>query len=152
MPIVTDVGHHLGMKTLILALALLGVAATGQAQTRVETPKPGTPLRKAILDALRVPVQEDLGQPVQFKIDVLRVQNGWAFVRGIPQRTDGGAIDYSGTGYQISIDEGAFDDGFCALLEKQGRTWTVVVYSIGSTGVVWDTWAADFHAPKAIFE
>ena len=140
------------MKTLFLALALVGVAAAGQAQTRVETPKPGTPLRKAILDALRVPVQEDLGQPVQFKVDVLRVQNAWAFVRGVPQRKDGSAIDYSRTGYQITIDEGAFDDGFCALLQKQNGTWTVVVYSIGSTDVVWDTWADDFHAPRAIFE
>src|SRR5262245_4391306 len=114
------------MVTLVLLLATIPVLA----QTTVETPQPGSAMRKAILDALREPVEDDLGQPVKFKVDVLRVQNGWAFVRGVPQRPDGGAIDYSTTGFKEEWAQGAFDDGYCALLWKDGKVWRVIAYAI----------------------
>lgn len=51
-------------------------------------PEKGSAERKAILDALRVPVEKQLKQPVIFKIDHLKVQNNWAFLTGRPQNSE----------------------------------------------------------------
>ena len=133
-----------------LALTLL-LLVPSFAQTRVLTPAPGSPMRKAVLDALRVPVEKELGQAVVFKVDVLRVQGDWAFVRGVPQRPDGGAIDYTRTPYQEVRELGAFDDNFSALLRKDDGKWVVVVHSIGATDVAWEPWSDEYKAPKTIF-
>jgi hypothetical protein len=104
------------------------------------------------MDAMRVPIRKVLKKDVIFKIDELKVMNGWAFVRGVPKNPDGSAMDYSGTVYQASKNEGAFDDWFCALLRKRGDRWQVIKYSIGATDVVYDGWDQEFHAPSAIFK
>jgi hypothetical protein len=103
------------------------------------------------MDALRVPIKKQLKKDVIFKIDALKVQNGWAFVRGVPKRPDGGPMDYRGTVYAPNIKAGVFDDWFCALLRKRGDQWQVVQYSIGATDVVWEGWDKQYHAPSAIF-
>jgi hypothetical protein len=115
------------------------------------TPPPGSAERKAILDTLRAPVEKELDQKVVFKIDHFAVLGEWAFVRGVPQRPDGTAVDYSRSRYQEAIDEGVFDDWFCALLRKRGGEWNVVTYSIGATDVAWEPWSEEHGAPRAIF-
>ena len=140
------------MRCCIVLLALLLFASPIDSQTRVDSPSSGSTVRKAILDGLRVPVENDLHQPVKFKVDVIKVQDGWAFVRGVPQRSDGSVVDYTGTKYKEAIDLGAFDEGFCALLRKEGKSWQVVTYAIGSTDVPWVTWAEEHKAPEAIFK
>lgn len=121
------------------------------AQNQPYTPGGGTPERQAITDALRLPVEKQLKTKVIFKIDHLRVQNGWAFMKGTPQQLNGNAIDYHGTPYQTAIDAGAFDDGIVALLRKRGRKWQVVKYVIGATDVPYVGWDQKYRAPSAIF-
>lgn len=99
----------------------------------------------------RVPIGEELGQPILFKVDLIRIRGDWAFVRGVPQRPDGGAIDYTRTQYQEVRELGAFDDNFSALLRKDDAKWVVVVHSIGATDVVWEPWSVEHNAPKTIF-
>jgi hypothetical protein len=139
------------MQYLIVCVltALFLVPALGQ--TKEMAPAPGSAERKALLDALREPVEKDLGQEVVFKIDHIGVQEGWAFVRGVPQRPDGSEVDYTKTKYQEARDLGAFDDGFSALLRKSDGKWKVVIYSIGATDVVWEPWREEYKAPAAIF-
>jgi hypothetical protein len=134
----------------LVALLVLG-SIFAVAQERPYTPEAGTPERKAIMDALRVPIKKQLKKDVIFKIDALKVQNGWAFVRGVPKKPDGGPMDYRGTVYAANIQAGVFDDWFCALLRKRGDQWQVVQYSIGATDVVWEGWDKQYHAPSAIF-
>jgi hypothetical protein len=122
------------------------------AQNQPYTPERGTPERQAISDALRLPVQKQLKAKVIFKIDHLKVQNGWAFMKGVPQQANGNAVDYHGTPYQKAIDAGAFDDGFVALLRKRAGKWQVVKYVIGATDVPYADWAQKYHAPAEIFE
>ncbi len=122
------------------------------AQNQSYTPERGTPERQAITDALRLPVQKQLKTKIIFKIDHLKVQNGWAFLRGIPQQADGSAVDYRGTPYQTAIGAGAFDDGIVALLRKRGGKWQVVKYVIGATDVPYVDWDRRYHAPSAIFK
>lgn len=116
------------------------------------TPEPGTAERKAIADALRVPVEKQLKKSVVFKIDHLKVQDGWAFLRGVPQRPDGKPMDYSDTPYRRQKELGMFDDQISALLRRQGDGWAVVTYDIGATDVVYLDWAEKHKAPPAIFE
>ena len=122
------------------------------AQSRPYTPKPGDPERKAITDALRSPVEKELKKRVIFKIDHLKVHNGWAFLRGVPLQSDGKPMSYKGTPHQQAIDEGAFDDGVCALLRKDGTEWRVVTYVIGATDVPYVEWDKEYKAPSAIFK
>ena len=116
------------------------------------TPAKGSAERKGILDALRVPVQRELNTKVQFKIDSIKTQSGWAFIRGVPQQTSGAKIDYSKTKYAEQVRQGMFDDWIGALLRKKNGKWTVVTYVIGATDVAYEPWPKQYGAPRAIFD
>lgn len=122
------------------------------AQQGPYTPATGSKERQAIVDALRAPVQRQLKRKVIFKIDHLKVQGGWAFMKGVPQQPGGAAMDYRGTVYQEAIDAGAFDDGIVALLRKRGARWQVVEYVVGATDVPYVEWDTQHGAPSAIFD
>ena len=128
------------------------LAASAIAQAPVYTPKAGAPERKAILDAIRIPVEKRLDQAVAFKVEVMNIKGDWAFVRGVPQRPDGSKIDYRQTVYREAVENGAFDDWFCALVRLRAGKWQVVTYAIGATDVVWEPWARQYKAPRAIFQ
>ena len=135
------------VKIVVWSLLLVSAVA---AQTAY-TPEKGSPERKAILDALRVPVERDLKQNVVFVTDNFKVQGNFAFVSGTPQNQSGGEIDYRKTKYAEQFDTGAFDDNFFALLKKVGGKWRVTTYAIGCTDVCYADWWRRFKAPKAIF-
>jgi len=116
------------------------------------TPERGSPERKAIVDALRIPVKRQLKQDLIFKIDHLKVERGWAFLLGVPQRPDGSTIDYTGTVYHEAVDAGAFDDGIVALLRNVSGKWRVVQYVIGATDVPYVDWDTKYRAPRGIFK
>ena len=108
--------------TLLLALAAI-------------TPTPAE--RKAVLDALRPAVETKLGPNVEFVVQVIRVEDGWAFVMADPQRKGGKAID----GRRICGEDFDKMDGWrvdAALQRRNGR-WEVVDYGIGAT----DVWYCD---------
>lgn len=134
--------------SLILFVAALAVGVSAQA---VHTPEKRSPERKAILDALRLPVERDLKQKVVFVADHFSVQGTWAFVSGAPQNSTGGEPDYSETKYADQYDTGAFDNNFFALLRKTGGKWKVTHYLIGCTDVCYLDWWSRYKAPKAIF-
>ncbi|HJQ67485.1 MAG TPA: hypothetical protein VKA70_00825 [Blastocatellia bacterium] len=123
----------------------------GLPQNAAYTPKPNSVERKQILDALRSPVESELRKAVVFKVDHLKLQSGWAFMRGVPQQRSGKKMDYSGTPYEEAIKEGAFDDWVCALLHKEKDGWRVVKYVIGATDVPYEGWDKEFNAPPDIF-
>lgn len=129
-----------------LVLFLLSISVSAQS---VYTPDKGSPERKAILDALRVPVERDLKQKIVFVTDTLRVQGNWAFASGRPTRLDGSRPDLSNTAWKD--DEGMFDDNFFGLLQKRGGRWRVVTHALGCTDVCYAEWWRMHKAPKAIF-
>jgi hypothetical protein len=135
-------------STLLMILFLCPAIAQEQAYT----PERGSSERQSIADALRLPVEKELKQKVVFKIEHLRVQGDWAFLKGVPQGPDGGAVSYHGTSYQVAVDEGAFDDGIVALLRKREGKWRVVKYIIGATDVPYVEWDKEYKAPSAIFK
>lgn len=140
----------LRLKNTFLCLVILLLSASVFAQTR--TPAPGSAERKAIMDALRAPVEKELNKKVVFKVDHLKVLDGWAFMRGVPQQPGGRKMDYRNSPYQEAISDGAFDDWICALLRKEGAKWRVVKYVIGATDVAYIGWDEEYGAPSTIFE
>ncbi len=140
----------IALCTFVAALAQSGGSTKGL-NGEVYTPEKGSSERKAILDALRLPVEKKLNQQVIFKVDHLKVQNGWAFVLGSPQKPDGGTPDYRGTVYRAAVEAGAFDNSVVALLHNVNGKWKVVNYVIGATDVPYVDWDKTYHAPRDIF-
>jgi hypothetical protein len=130
---------------------VVSVCSTAVFAQTAHTPEKGSPERKAILDALRVPVEKELKQKIVFAIDDFKVLGNWAFIGGQPQSEDGNKPNYTGTPYEEAVDSGMFDNNFFALLQKTGGKWRVVTHAIGCTDVCYATWWKDHKAPKAIF-
>ena len=137
-------------KSIFALISILVFSAAVFAQA-AHTPGKGSPERTAILSALRVPVERELRQKIQFSVEHIKVAGNWAFVSGDPQNMRGGRPNYRGTEYQEAIDADMFDNNFFALLRKTGGKWRVVKYLIGCTDVCYATWWRDHKAPKSIF-
>lgn len=144
----------LGVLLWAVARPVPAAQTAGSGTGKAAAMTPGNAERRAILEALRVPVRKQLkGRAVVFKVDRLAVRDGWAFMTGIPQQPNGKPIDYRGTPFQEARDAGAFDDGICALLRRDKKTgrWRVIQYVIGATDVPWDGWDRQYKAPSALF-
>jgi hypothetical protein len=139
------------VKRFLIFLFLLAFAVFVVSGQTVYTPEKGSVERKAILDALRTPIERDLKQPIVFVTDNFKVQGTWAFVGGAPQTPTGGEPNYKGTKYAEAYESGAFDNNFFAVLKKAGGKWKVTTYAIGCTDVCYSDWWRRFSAPKAIF-
>jgi len=139
------------MKTTLSIGVIILIAAAAAMSLRVYTPDKTSPERRAILDALRVPVERELKQKVVFVVEHLNVSGNWAFVGGSPQSTSGDQPDYRGTAYWRAKQAGMFDNNYFAVLKKTAGNWKVVHYAIGCTDVCYATWWRDYRAPKAIF-
>lgn len=98
--------------------------------------------RRAVLDALRPAVEAQLGANVEFVVQAIRVEGGWAFVLADPQRKGGRAID----GRRIYGEDSENMDGLTvtAVLKRQPRGWTVAPSGIGAT----DVWYCDIGPRK----
>ena len=120
-----------GVKTLGLAAAVALIAAS-----------PAPTVRKAVLDALRPPVEAKLGPNVEFVVQAIRVEDGWAFVMADPQRKGGKPID----GNRIFGEDFENMDGLRvdAVLQLRNGRWKVVDYGIGAT----DVWYCDVGPKK----
>lgn len=139
-----------GKISLTLFFVALFCVSNASAQS-VHTPEKDSAERAAIFNTLRVPVERELKQKIQFAAKNFNVQGNWAFIFGDLQNPNGGKPNYKGTKYQGAIEAGMFDGNFQALLKKTGGKWRVLEYQIGCTDVCWLPWVTDYKAPKAIF-
>lgn len=138
------------MKRIVIGLFALPAIVV--AQSSVVKPAPGTALRKAVLDGLRPSIEKDLKQKVIFKVETIRVYDGWAFVHVFPIQPNGREIDFRKTKYREALDMGVFDGSSTyALLRKVGSKWVVKTFAIGPTDVVWSNWyEPPYNAPKKV--
>lgn len=136
--------------TIGVAAAALVWAAPAFAQSGVYTPSAGSPERKAIMNALRIPVQRDLKMPVIFVIRSpqtdLRVKQGWAFVVADFRRPSGALL---GQAFFARF-HGMMAGNASALLHRVGGRWRVVAHNTGATDVVWQDWGRTYHAPPGL--
>jgi hypothetical protein len=80
----------------------------------VYTPQPGTPERKAIMDALRPSFEALFGPPIEFKVSDLRVAAGFAWVSVHPQRPGGRKLS------DVDWEKGG---GRCEASEPHAQFW-----------------------------
>ena len=140
-----------GLRIAIGMLAMLAVVPVAIAAPA--NVGKSDPLRKVLLDAMRPTVEDDVGVPVQFVVQTLRVDGDWAYFAGTPQLKDGQPIDFTQTHYAEAIDEGFFDGPFLqVLLEKNNDEWGVIVFDIGATDVVSAGWPDEYDAPCAVVD
>lgn len=138
-------------RYLLVIVMVLAAGALMSSAQEVVTPKPGSSLRKAILNAVREPVQSALGMAVLFKVNELRTDGEWAFLNAVPLTKDYKRIDYARTQYAKDVREGLFDDWLCALVRKQpDQSWTVIALSIGATDAPFVDWPRRFDAPRRV--
>jgi hypothetical protein len=143
-------GRKKSLSKILTVTACIFVTVCGASNAGPHIPEIGSKERKAIVDALRVPVQNELKNKIIFKVDHLRVMDGWAFLWGVPQLPGGKPVDYQQTPYADAGE--AFDDGICALLHFSNDEWTVKIYVIGSTDVPYVEWDKEFGAPSELFK
>lgn len=128
-------GRHLAGLAAILVVATAPVAAfpiqPQRGANATAAPAPGTPQRRAILDALRPAVEAELG-PTEFVVNRISVRRGWAFVLAQPQRPGGARIripEHLREQYEIGGLE------VTAVLQFRYSRWNLVRHSIGATDV-----------------
>jgi len=138
--------------TLLLLAALLPFVAVGPSLAAGPySPPRGSAERKAILDAVRNPVERGMKQKVIFIVDALRVQGKWAFFRARPRSPKMKMLSFKGTRWEKDHKGGFVDDGLVALLRRDAQGWLVIQWVMGPTDVVWEPWSKDYGAPKALF-
>ena len=138
-------------KILISLMMIFGLSAVALAQ-KVYTPTKGSTERTAILNALRVPVEKELKQKIQFTTNIFNSNGTWAFIGGEPQSESGGKPNYKGTEYEDSIGADNADNNIYALLKKTKGKWTVVKYLIGCSDACYEGWWTEYKAPKSVFK
>lgn len=132
----------LGLAASTLASPVFAqTAMTQTATTRTAmTPPPGSPLRRTLLNVLRPLIVADLGAPIEFVVDGMRVAGNRAFVQVNAQRPGGRPIDLTRTRLAHRVEVGAIDgtriEAF--MIRRNGR-WSVEEHSVGST----DVWYSD---------
>lgn len=132
-----------------LIFLLFFVSTLGLAAEKPYTPKPGTKERTDILNAIRDPLEDALHQPIIFRVDHLKVQDGWAFLIGIPRTKDDKPINYEGTFHEGDA-EYADELLVCLMRFKRGR-WYVVTHGLFTNDVWWIGLDEQYKAPKGIF-
>lgn len=128
------------MRYVFLLVMLLG-AGGANAQNWQEPPR-GSPVREALLDALRPHAMWMLGSPIEFVVYDLRQSGKLAFASVYPQRPGGAEIDLRDTpAFQRGELDPEFMDGVTmqALYYKSGETWVAVHWALGATDVWWAT-------------
>lgn len=110
------------LKTLLIAMILMA-PMPGQAGSVYE-PKRGTAERKQLMNAARPYAEEQLGRPVQFVVETLRVDGrvGYAFLKA--QRPGGKAMNMRDTPFsrKFGYDPNSHS-GMHVVFSKKGGRW-----------------------------
>ena len=130
----------LSLSTL---LALAGAGAGPAAAQGVE-PARGTALRSALLEAVRVVAEHDLGAPVEFVVNRLRAEGDVALAVLSAQRPGGGAIDMAAAPMMArdGLSPAEVDGPELVAFLRRGApgNWQVVAWSTGATDLWWPTY------------
>jgi hypothetical protein len=145
------------MRALVLAVAMLtacspaGPAPDGQPGAGIEAVDPE---QAAVTGALSPVVAEEIGRPVSFSVDLMRVDGDWAWLVARPWTPEGTQIDWSQTRYADRAQLGALDGAGTtyALLRRQNGQWRVVEFAVGPTDVAWADWADRHGAPASLIQ
>ncbi len=122
----------------VAAFALAGLASFSAAAQEYSEPPRGSVERADLLDAIRPLAQWAFDPPVEFVVTQMRVSGDIAFVNVTAQRPGGDQINAATSPVVLRDGESPeLVDGphLQALLQKSGRMWVSVHYSVGATDV-----------------
>lgn len=151
------------MRAAVLAFALLALACSPSPQHQREAApgEPGIPPaeasdpeRDAMTAALAPRVEAEIGRPVSFTVNTMRVENDWGWLIAQPWTPEGAQIDWSQTRYAERAASGVLDGGGTtyALLKRENGTWRVVDFAVGPTDVAWADWSERHGAPASVMQ
>ncbi|HQF30017.1 MAG TPA: hypothetical protein PLJ34_01105 [Hyphomicrobiales bacterium] len=141
---------QIGRRQFLL-VATAALILPGAALARPYTPPRGSAERKAILDALRPRVEREIGAPVEFVVDTIRIDGDWAFVSVTPQRPGGRPIDWARTKWADAWRADFMSDVVQTLFRRKGRGWRMVEFAFGPTDVPWWSWKTTYGLPESFF-
>lgn len=128
---------------LLIAASLLSVSpALGDP---CATPSAGD--RKAMLDALRTPVDANLRTRVEFKVERIRQCGDWAFVLATPQLPGGGEPKWAGT-----VCDGDTSHLAGGLTRRTDGVWRLLEYALCPSDVAWADWPQRYGTPEHLFD
>ena len=116
------------------------------------TPPRGSPVRAAIMDAIRPLIEAEVGPPVVLVVSALNVEGPFAFVSATPTRPNGAPIDWARTRHARARAADMISDVSQALLSGANQSWSVVEFAFGPTDVPWEEWIDRHRAPRRLFE
>lgn len=122
---------------------------TAQA-VQAEPVKPGAPERTRLVELAQPPAAAAVKKPVKLRVERLERVGDWALLKATMVGADGRPLDYADTPLAEAAEQGAVSTLFVALFRRDGETWKLAAQSVGPTGVAWETWDADYGAPKAL--
>ena len=148
------------MRAILLLVLLIGftvVAGAGDSAPYA-TPAVGSALRKQLMDTLRIPAEEHLGQAVVFKVSALRVMGDWAVFLGTAIQPNGNPVDFrKSKAYRENpretkseIEAGMLYGGVDALLKREGNRWRIVAITYDASDVHWIDYDQKFGAPRRL--
>ena len=148
------------MRTAFFLLLLIGSTFAGWAGERVAyaTPPVGSALRKQLMDTIRIPAEEHLGQAVIFKVSALRVTDSWAFFLGTAVQPNGERVDFrkakafreNPKDTRMEMEAGTLFGGVDALLKREGNRWRIVAITYDASDVHWLDYDQKFGAPHRL--
>lgn len=127
------------MKSVICVLAgAFAVLLPGISHAWFE-PARGTELRSELMDAIRPQAEAELGAPVQFVVDSLRVKDNVAFAALQPQRPGGVQIEWEETQMAARGEDPMGYNGSTihVIYALADASWEVIAWTIGAGDVWW---------------
>lgn len=118
---------------------------------KLKTPARNTPVRKALMDTARVPIEAEIGRKVIFVVDVLRTDGTWAYLQAVPHNPDGSPINWAKTRFAKEMRQGVMSDVAMVLMRQIDGKWKVVDHVFGPTDVYWYGWVERFKLSERLF-
>lgn len=106
---------------------------------------------RAILELTTRKAENELGVPVELRVDALKQAGELAFLLAGLRAPGGGSLDLSRTSYAEHAAAGSLSDAYAVLLRGDGSEWTIVTYVLGPGDVAWEDWDRRYNAPTALF-
>ena len=148
------------MRSILLPVLLAGLTFTAPAGEKAPyfTPPVGSALRKQLMDTIRIPAEEHLGQAVVFKVSELRVMGDWVFFLGTAIQPNGNPVDFRKSKAfrenpretKGEIEAGMLYGGVDALLKKEGNRWRIVAITYDASDVHWLDYDQKYGAPHRL--
>ena len=131
-------------SSLVCSSFLVSQSYAAPTRKGAYTPKAGSSERKAIMDALRIPIQKEAKEKVVFYDVYLKVDTDWAYVWAMSRNSKGGYLKKYGSA--------GFDPGTYGLVRKNGKSWKVLYWGIASDASPLEEMRKMYpKAPKSIF-